>query len=351
MPSSPIERRDALPGSVLTTAERLCKERVVSGEPCGGGKNNRVYKIRTARATYAMKCYGSAELDGRDRLGHEFDGLHFLKASGIGSALPAALAVDRGARCALYEWIDGVAVAHRDGDEIGEVLAFLTALHGVRGARGAETMPPATEAVLRLADLADQITLRLERLSPIARSEPELETFLRDELGPETERRLAQLSGFDVRSPLTPGYRTLSPSDFGFHNALRRADGSIAFIDFEYFGWDDPVKLVADFLWHPAMQLSEAERRRFRRGAEELYRADPAFTARLQLCYPLYGIRWTLIILNEFLPELWERRGFAGGGGDWAAAKREQLRKARANLAALRSWTEGISDESRRDDA
>ena len=34
--------------------------------------------------------------------------------------------------------------------------------------------------------------------------------------------------------------RTLSPSDFGFHNALLRGGREWVFLDFEYFGWDDP---------------------------------------------------------------------------------------------------------------
>ena len=42
--------------------------------------------------------------------------------------------------------------------------------------------------------------------------------------------------------------RTLSPSDFGFHNALKRSDGRIVFLDFEYFGWDDPAKMTAEEL-------------------------------------------------------------------------------------------------------
>ena len=79
---------------------------------------------------------------------------------------------------------------------------------------------------------------------------------------------------------------------------MRRADGSLTFIDFEYFGWDDPVKLGADFLWHPAMRLSDAERSQFAHGITDLFGSDPEFAARLAIYFPLYGIRWSLIILN-----------------------------------------------------
>jgi hypothetical protein len=62
--------------------------------------------------------------------------------------------------------------------------------------------------------------------------------------------------GLDFDAELAEEMRTLSPSDFGFHNAIRKTDGTLCFIDFEYFGWDDPVKLTADFLHHPGMALS-----------------------------------------------------------------------------------------------
>ena len=48
--------------------------------------------------------------------------------------------------------------------------------------------------------------------------------------------------GVSWEQELLEQYRTLSPSDFGFHNALRTPAGTMVFLDFEYFGWDDPAK-------------------------------------------------------------------------------------------------------------
>ncbi len=314
---------------------------MVSVQPCGGGGNNRVYRIQTLDRTYALKSYGPASLDDRDRLGHEYDGLRFLKDRGIGSALPAALAVDRASRCALYEWIPGTVPVNHDASDVLAALGLLEMLHNARHAPGASELPPATEAVLRLCDLLEQIEGRLIRLADVAASEPELAAFLETELRPKVDRWSAALVPWDLEAVLPHPARTLSPSDFGFHNALRRMDRSLVFIDFEYFGWDDPVKLCADFLWHPAMNLSATERACFMDGVTRLYGDDPNFQHRFAACYPLYGIRWVLIILNEFLPKLWARRAFSGKGGDWEAAKRAQLQKARKVLAALRSHTEG----------
>ena len=42
-----------------------------------------------------------------------------------------------------------------------------------------------------------------------------------------------------------------------------------------------------------------------------------------------------LILLNEFIPERWQRRVLAGETGSWGDAKARQLAQARELLAAL----------------
>ena len=94
-----------------------------------------------------------------------------------------------------------------------------------------------------------------------ANREPDLAQFLQQEFIPfrktaeEWCRDFCHSHGFDPSNEIPTNARTLSPSDFGFHNTLRRPDGELAFLDFEYFGWDDPAKTITDFLLHPGMQL------------------------------------------------------------------------------------------------
>jgi hypothetical protein len=51
--------------------------------------------------------------------------------------------------------------------------------------------------------------------------------------------------------------------------------------------------------------------------------------------YPLFGLRWVLILLNEFIPERWRRRVLAGAGENWIEAKARQLLLARELLASI----------------
>jgi hypothetical protein len=115
----------------------------------------------------------------------------------------------------------------------------------------------------------------------------------------------------------------------------------LAFLDFEYFGWDDPVKLTADIMLHPGCKLGSSLQKHFRRAALELYGDDRNFAPRLAAFYPLFGLRWVLILLNEFIPERWHRRVLAGAKESWAEAKARQLGLARELLASVSEDVEG----------
>src|SRR5262249_37849068 len=116
-------------------------------------------------------------------------------------------------------------------------------------------------------------------------------------------RREASAAGIAFDRALSLEDRTLSPSDFGFHNAIRRPGGGLVFLDFEYFGWDDPAKTIADFLLHPAMTLSAALKYRFAAGMIALFDNTASLRARARIVYPLFALKWVTILLNDFLPE------------------------------------------------
>ena len=80
------------------------------------------------------------------------------------------------------------------------------------------------------------------------------------------------------------------------------------------------------------MVLSAEEETKFRTGLAEINREDPAYGKRFSALWPLFGLRWCLILLNEFLPERWFRRAYADGGRDREAAQARQLEKSEAML-------------------
>ena len=138
-------------------------------------------------------------------------------------------------------------------------------------------------------------------------------------------------------SDLSRGERTFSPSDFGFHNAIRRRNGQLVFLDFEHCGWDDPAKMVSDFLLHPAMDLTDSLKRHFVGTTLASFDACGGLARRLETVYPLFGLKWCLIMLNEFLPDHLMRRGFASADTiGIAELQNEHLAKAGRMLQRVR---------------
>lgn len=328
-----------MPAPDLTdeAAARLSPSAVVGITRQAGGGNNRLYRVETIEGRfYALKWYTRPIGDQRDRLGTEWAALTFLHEHGV-TKVPCPIKADSAGGFALYEWIDGRQPGGIGPAEIDAALSFAGELNALADASAAASLPMASEACLSLGDVLDQVARRYLRLAQVAPGEPELAEFLNDEFAPcrsrveEVARRSLDTAGWAWDRPLAQSSRCLSPSDFGFHNALRRNDGSLVFLDFEYFGWDDPVKLVADFMQHPGMTLSRPLARRFADGAQALFGGE-AFGQRLEIFYPLFALRWCLILLNEFLPERWQNRQFAGHPNDRRQAMRNQLDKARSHL-------------------
>jgi hypothetical protein len=304
-----------------------------------GGRNSRIWRVRGRNGEYALKQYPSRRDDPRDRLSTEVSALRLMERYGI-DRVPRVLGIDSQRGYVLMSWIEGSEVSEVTNTDIDGALGFLSAVHTLRATAWAVEQPLASEACLSGLEIERQINARLARLRSLE-SEPELLRFIQNSLAStviETSRQVrakVAAAGLDFRTELSQNWRSLIPADFGFHNSLRRSDGSLAFVDFDYFGWDDPVKLAADILLHPGNTLSATQRSRFRQGALALYGDDLAFAGRLQAYLPLFGLRWVLILLNEFIPERWQRRVAAGDRADWSASKSEQLSRAREFLAAL----------------
>jgi len=276
----------------------------------GGGGNSRIYKLD---GPYAGKVYFD-----RKRLETEFAALQFCWEHGI-RCVPQPIGADPMANLAVYEFIAGEKPSPTESDILAAVEFLDTLKHlSVHGAH----LPLAAEACFSIHEIIANIDARLARLAVV----PALQEFLTREFVPLLDR-------FRSLPDSVAEERQLSPSDFGFHNALRRPDGQLVFLDFEYFGWDDPAKMVCDFLLHPAMNLSENLRGLFYRH----FAKNKKLAKRVETVYPLFGLKWITILLNEFLPEDLRRRGFASGGTlDRAAVQARQLEKARRMLDRVR---------------
>ena len=132
---------------------------------------------------------------------------------------------------------------------------------------------------------------------------------------------------------ISRGAWRVSPSDFGFHNALKTPDGRTRFFDFEYAGWDDPARMLCDFFCQPAVPAPLDYLVRFAASVSADSEEPDAMLARIRLLFPVYRIKWCCILLNDFLRVGDRRRRFALSD-DAQERKASQLAKARLALEA-----------------
>lgn len=272
-----------------------------------GGFNCTLYKMVDHRGDeYIAKKYRDPNGDASSRLLVEYQSLSFLWKHGI-RMIPEPIVMSPEHSLGVYRFVDGVKLPkgkYTKRDAL-QVIEFWRQVHALRDIPHADRLPAAKDACFCVAEYYESIKRRLGRLTelPHVSQYRRLHTFLEYEFVPVYTqiKRIIASKRINIREMLPKEYRTLSPSDFGFHNALRIAGGSLIFIDFEYFGWDDPAKLVADFFLHPKMNFSYQLRKGFFHSVGEVMKEDKTFPERLAAVYMLQSLRWVLIMLNVFL--------------------------------------------------
>ena len=336
------------PSLNIDCCEKLINREIAHAEQISGGRNSQVWMITGIDGQrYAAKRFFTNVGDPRNRFRTEYDALAFMQKNDI-ECIPHPLAADSEENLIVYDYIDGQRVDSGTVDkaDLQTLCGFLMRLDGLKYEPDAEMLPPASEAYFTISDIIRNIRERLNRL--IAAGNPSgydigLEPFLEQTVLPFFNHIIDCSTGWltennpDGHRPLPHVERTLSPSDCGFHNAVRLADRSLVFLDFEYFGWDDPAKLIIDFVLHPGMTLTNALKKIFMESMTSYFDGSGALKHRIELLYPLFGIKWSLILLNEFVPEEAARREFAGGFGKIRkeSVLNEQLRKAKSMIHTI----------------
>jgi thiamine kinase-like enzyme len=311
-----------------------------------GGGNSMVFCVESNDKRLAVKSYPPYAPGQRDRLAAELMVYRFFAQQNIPAVPRLETACDTN-RLLVIDWIEGDVPERYSSQEVEQAIQFIQNIQALNTLPEAKSLPLAAEACLSLEIILRQIKDRLERLHALPEKDPNLQAFLRHDFFPALElfeqqaREGYLVNKINPQTELALKKRSLIPADFGFHNSIRDAEGKLFFFDFDYFGWDDPVKLLADILWHPKMQLTETQKQQFIDGISNIYSADTSFLSRFYFTWPLFGLRWVLILLNEFIPAFWQNRQHADTYKDVANTQSEaqvlQLQRAKTLLEKVKA--------------
>lgn len=319
--------------------------------PLKGGANNRVFLIRTlvsgadalsrfnANHSFVLKHYFTHPGDKSDRLHAEFSFCKFAWQNGI-RTLPEPLLCDAKNRIGFYEYIEGVPAQRISvsRNHVEQVLTFFFEINAHKNQKQAQLLPEEKEACFSIQEHLDCVERRIlglkkiEKTTEIGRAASEVVLELIQPLWKKIRESIVKgCSRFriDMAKKIHPQDRSLSHSDIGFHNAILTSNGKVRFIDFEYAGWGDPVKMVCDFFCAPKVPVPMKYFEEFSR-ALSLHLKEPAnFLRRLELLLPLYRLKWCCILMNNFLPLASSRRQFSLGAPSQKILQK-QLEKVKA---------------------
>jgi hypothetical protein len=251
---------------------------------------------------------GYAPKGSSDRMAAE---VQFLRYAKLVAPLyvPSLLVEDEERRCIVLEYLDGdpypagISPSEQDILEAGK---FFYLLNADQLFAKQHIKQSAAEGFLSLTEHLGNVSRRLNQLSA---------AHLPVELRPNANALVQQI--YQQLETVSNDTKTLiekdliqdqiriddccvSPSDFGFHNAFRTADG-VKFFDFEFAGWDDPAKLMVDFMLQPRMPVAPSL-------ANTFYRSVIPFCGdklgdRTVVLGPILRLKWLCIMLSVLRPE------------------------------------------------
>jgi hypothetical protein len=223
-----------------------------------GGINNRVYSCGAPAFRHVIKGYAPASCSQRDRMRAEVEFLAYARQVAP-QYVPRLVHADHALRCVVLEFLvgdsytDGVTPPHKD---IEAAVDFFRLLNADRTKARREVRHGAAEGFLKvsshIANVRERIAaMRIDHLPRAAQTEAsELLSLLQATTARVTSLTEAMIANGMFADAISSDETCLSPSDFGYHNAIRTPVG-VKFIDFEFAGWDDPAKAAADFVLQP----------------------------------------------------------------------------------------------------
>ena len=302
----------------------------IDWEPIPGGGNNRLFKLKINKTSFILKQYFTSETEEWDRVRNESAFLKYAQRCGTDAA-PKLLFVDAANNAAVHEYVEGRKIEQKDlnKDCIEQAIAFIEDINQeqFRESDEAQKLIEASDACLNMAIHVGSVRNRLDRLRALKPDDSLDEAahwFVSQTLYPIFKDSLERIEIAGNEPVMERSRQIISPSDFGFHNAVLRDDGRICFIDFEYAGWDDPVKMICDFFCQPEIRVKETHLKKFVNRVSKIVCED-SLQSNVEKLLPLYIIKWCCIILNVFDPLIKNRKGFASFEVDH---RKQQLNKA-----------------------
>ena len=330
---------ESLPSADQVLLDKISSElggNVLSTHELSAGMNNRLFEIETDDGKYLLKKY---QRDERERLEREYRALSFLRDHGFDNVpRPVLRGDDDYVAVYSYEAGNSKLASEATLDDIDNVLDFVIELQSFKSGNIETEFPPAVMGCFSLKDYIRNIDFRFGKFLECI-NDPNVHPLIKDlaestkvvEYMTEHRNQLLERVESLHDQNVSDTEKRRSPVDFGFHNIIVKEDGGFCFVDFEYFGWDDPQAIIADFVNHDAQQkLPSSHKEHFI--TEYIRRANLSKdqAGRLNLVLDLKNLEWLSIYLYGMTPDRLASRAHADVDFDLEKALQAPIDKVRS---------------------
>ncbi len=275
-----------------------------------GGINNHVFSCGYPHKSYTIKAYPERSYDYQDRMGAEVSFLQYEKVV-VPGKVPELIAVDIERRCIIMEYIYGRIYSELSSpckEEISEALSFIRHLNTETNLAKEMVSNRAADGFHSLTEHMLSVRNRIEMFGTEhlpSRCKQEAQSQI-EKLEAECDATLLiiekAITRGIVKDRINEKDQIVSPSDFGFHNAIKTKSG-IKFIDFEFSGWDDPAKTAVDFALQPRIAVNQP----ISLICKELGIEDKNVQLRCPWLAKILYVKWKCIILSLLNPVRFDR--------------------------------------------
>lgn len=304
-----------------------------------GGINNLVFSIGTKNRQWVVKGYPAKEAGKRDRMQAELELLIYANMVAPGM-VPRLIEIDRDRRCLILEYVRGSSYTRGCSptpEDVNTAIKFFRRLNDNHVLAKQMISMDAAEGFLSLRQHMSSVHERLstmgaEHLPAKFRVSASILLVHLKEQADRLENTLeTMITAGEVDDQIDPETRCVSPSDFGFHNAIR-TDKGVTFIDFEFAGWDDPAKSYVDFILQPNVPI---DYKTSSSTIRLLLNDCEPFNERVRILTQILQLKWLCIIMAILRPERVDYIKDIHREFDICSAIGSRLAEARIRLAAF----------------
>ena len=228
------------------------------------GKNNLVKKIFFKKKIYIYKKYLKKSNNGikYSRYSSETAFIKLLKKKNVKN-LPTILNTNAKTQENIFNYIKGKKITKITNKDILQCVYFIKKINKDILNNKVVNFKYATEACLSIDNHIETAQRRIKMLLKFKKNfgiykktTLFVKNVLKKKLDQTKNNKYKSFSKKEILKKINKRDLILSPSDFGFHNIIKKKN-KLFFFDFEYAGMDDPVKLISDFICQPDHKLNK----------------------------------------------------------------------------------------------